>query len=369
MLFANFHTHTSFSDGTIDPEGLVIKVMQEPDLKFFALTDHDTLSGIEPLFRSLKKHEHFFQTKKIRFVPGIELSLKEEKTGIGVHLAGLFPDLNQSNYQESLKRIDTQLGEFCRRRSTVRGQRDFDGRIKRAFDKNLDGLADRFQTAEEVIAILRGRADSKNRALFRQSEKEHDVIQHPIPYTYQTIIDHWEELVPNSTREIVTLYILRPAEGKAKRLSEIYQSQGMKEAEAAKLAKTNQGTLCRILNPPPSEDGIFEGLDLLKRSEAVSILVHPAIDHERLAYEDYDKNVLFPLMDQGLDGIEVFYPYDPSYRKEAISHYSKIAREQGLLISGGTDYHGDGRIGLSDVKLDQNEAMRIIHHKGKGQGG
>ena len=364
MVFANFHTHTSFSDGAIDPEGLVIKVMQEPDLKFFALTDHDTLSGIEPLFRSLKRHDHLVQTKDVRFVPGIELSLKEEKTGIIVHLAGLFPDMNQSNYQEALGGIEDVLGDFCRHRSLVRGERDLDGRIKRAFDSNLDGIADRFQTAEEVIGILRSRGESKNRALFQQAEKEHDIIQHPIPHTYQTIIDHWEDLVPNSTRELVTLYILRPDKEKTKRLSEIYRLQGMHKAEAKRLAEKNQGILSIINKPPPSEKGILEGLGLLKQTNAVSILVHPAVFHARFSYEYFDRNVLYPLIEQGLNGIEVFYPYDPIYREEAIAHYQKITHKHGLLISGGTDYHGDGRVGLSDVKLNQEEALKIIHSKG-----
>ena len=364
MSFANFHTHTSFSDGAITPEDLVINVLQERDLGYFSLTDHDTLSGIEPLFRALKKHEQLVDSNEKRFVPGIELSLREERTGINVHLAGLFPSVNQDNYPEALKRIEAQLGKFCRYRSMKRGQRDLDGRIKRAFELNLDGLADRFQTAEEVISILQNRAETKNRALFKEAEKEQDIIQHPIPFTYQTIIDHWEDLVPNSTREIVTLYIFRPGKQKAERLAQIYQSQGMDRADAKILAKTNQGTLGRIVNPPPSDTAIFEGLELLKKVKAVSILVHPAVDHERLRYEDFDRNVLYPLIDQGLDGIEVFYPYDLSYREDAIAHYIKIARKHGLLISGGTDFHGDGRIGLSDVKLDQHEALRIINHKG-----
>ena len=363
MSFANFHTHTSFSDGAINPDELVIKVIQESDLGYFALTDHDTLAGIEPIFRSLKKREHLGHANEKRFVPGIELGLKEEKTVVTVHLAGLFPDVNQNNYREGLKRIDASLGEFCRYRSLKRGQRDLDGRIKRAFDSNLDGLADRFQTAEEVILILRNRAEAKNKALFKEAEKEQDVIQHPIPFTYQTIIDHWEDLVSDSSKEKITLYILRPARRKTERLAEIYRLQGMNGAEARRLAETNQGNLSIVKGKPLSDKGIFEGLELLKSADAISILVHPAVDHERLSYEDYDRNVLYPLMDQGLDGIEVFYPYDPSYREEAIAHYAKIARKHGLLISGGTDFHGDGRIGLSDVKLDQHEALRIIHHK------
>ncbi len=365
MSFANFHTHTTFSDGAISPDELVTHVIQERGLGYFALTDHDTLSGIEPVYRSLKKREHIVHPNEKRFVPGIELSLMEEKTEITVHLAGLFPRVNQDNYREALKRIDAQLGEFCRYRSMKRGERDLDGRIKRAFDLNLDGLADRFQSAEEVIEILRNRAETKNKALFKEAEKEQDVIQHPIPFTYQTIIDHFVDWAPDSSREKIGLYIFRPERQKTKRLAKIYQSEGMKAEEAMRLAETNQGNMSINLKDTPWRDkGIFEGLELLKRAKAISILVHPAVDHGRLSYEHFDRNVLYPLIDQGLDGIEVSYPYDPNYREEAIAHYDKIAREHGLLISGGTDFHGDGRVGLSDVKLDQHEALRIINHKG-----
>jgi predicted metal-dependent phosphoesterase TrpH len=363
MSFANFHTHTSFSDGAINPDELVTHVFQEQGLGYFALTDHDTLSGIEPVFRSLKKREHLDYAEEKRFVPGIELSLREEKTGVTVHLAGLFSNVNQDNYREALKQIDVELGEFCRYRSLKRGERDLDGRIIRAFGSNLDGLADRFQSAEEVIGILRSRAEAKNEALFRQAEKEQDVIQHPIPISYQTIIDHWEDLVPNSSREKIILYILRSGRRKTERLAEIYQSEGMNRAEARRLAEANQGNLAKFEDSPVIDKGIFEGLELLKKAKAISILVHPAVDHEKLSYEDYDRNVLYPLIDQGLNGIEVYYPYDPSYREDAIAHYAKIARKHGSLISGGTDFHGDGRVGLSDVKLDQDEALRIINHK------
>ena len=364
MPFANFHIHTAFSDGAISPDDLVDAIVRERGLNYFALTDHDTLSGIEPLFRSLKRRASLARLQGMRFVPGVEISLREEKTKATVHLIGLFPDMNLGNYQDELRRIEDQLGDFCRERGLSRGHRDLDGRIRKAFDLNLDGLADRYQTAEEVIELLRSRAREKNRILFKKAGKEQDVIQHPIPFTYQTIIDHWEELAPHSTREIVMLYILRPDGQKAERLADLYRSRGMDEAEARNLGKTNQAILCRIVNPPPIDKGIFEGLDLLKKAGAVSLLVHPAIDHDGSGYDDFDRHVLYPLIERGLDGIEVYYPYDPSYRVQAIDHYAEIAREHGMLISGGTDFHGDGRVGLSDVKLPEEDALRIIRYKG-----
>jgi predicted metal-dependent phosphoesterase TrpH len=363
MPFANFHIHTAFSDGAISPDDLVDTIIQERGLNYFALTDHDTLSGIEPLFRSLKSRGSLARLQRVRFVPGVEISLREEKTKATVHLIGLFPGMTLTNCEDELRRIDEQLGDFCRERGLSRGLRDLDGRIRRAFDLNLDGLADRHEAVEEVIGFLRGRAEEKNRDIFEKAGKGQDVIQHPIPFTYQTIIDHWEELVPHSTREIVMLYILRPDRQKAERLTNLYRSQGMNEAEASHLGKTNQAILCRIANPASNDKGIFDGLDLLKKAGAVSLLVHPAIDHDGSGYDDFDHHVLYPLMERGLDGIEVYYPYDPSYRAQAIDHYAKIAHKHGMLISGGTDFHGDGRIGLSDVKLPEEDALRIIHSR------
>lgn len=363
MPFANLHTHSLFSDGTISPYDLVKRVYGEPELAYFALTDHDTMSGIEPVFRFKRQYEARPHTKTFRFIPGVEVSLKDERTDLVIHLIGLFPFVNEENYREELKRIDTVLGDFCRYRSSHRGIRDLDARIKRAFDINLDGLAGRYRRAEDVIGLLRQRADAESRTHFRKAGKEQDVIQHPIPVTYQTIIDHWEELLPSSTKEKVTLYILRPDRQKTEKLRQIYVSEGMRPSEAERLAEENQGTLCNIKKPTLNEKGILEGLALLKKARAVSILVHPAVDHRQIGYDDFDQRILYPLIDHGLDGLEVYYPYDPTYRDEAIQHYGKIAREQGLLISGGTDFHGDGRVGLSDVKLDAKEALKLINYK------
>ena len=100
----------------------------------------------------------------------------------------------------------------------------------------------------------------------------------------------------------------------------------------------------------------MSGLDLLKAARAVTFLAHPAVDHGKLTYEAFDREILYPLIENGLDGIEVYYPYDRSHRKKSTERYRNIARLHKLLTSGGTDFHGDGRTGLSDIKLDPSEA-------------
>jgi len=46
----------------------------------------------------------------------------------------------------------------------------------------------------------------------------------------------------------------------------------------------------------------------------------------------------------GLEGVEVYYP---SHSPKAVKALLKMAHEMGLLITGGSDYHGMERAGYS----------------------
>jgi hypothetical protein len=235
-----------------------------------------------------------------------------------------------------------------------------DERIKKAFRVNLEGIADRYGTPETVIRILKNKAERINASYFKASHKEGDIIQYPIPISYQIILDTWTELIPSSSKEKIMLYILRRDQGKMDRLSKLYMADGLNESEAMILAKKNQGILQPRTPPQIMEMGTGAGLDLLQQTRAVTILAHPAVDYCRVGFDDFDRHVTFPLIDRGLQGIEVFYPYDPGYQQDAFHHYEKIANQNGLLVSGGTDYHGDGRAGLDDIRLDSNKAQAIL---------
>jgi 3',5'-nucleoside bisphosphate phosphatase len=74
-----------------------------------------------------------------------------------------------------------------------------------------------------------------------------------------------------------------------------------------------------------------EVLQLLKDCGAITVLAHPG----REGKGDVDS-----LLTIGLDGVEVFHPdHSPSL----VKYYKGIAEKYNLLITGGSDFHGDFR--------------------------
>lgn len=67
-MFIDLHMHSTESDGTDCPEKIVEKITAESGIKIFALTDHDTIFGIEKI-RKILPNEIFF-------INGVEFSCK-----------------------------------------------------------------------------------------------------------------------------------------------------------------------------------------------------------------------------------------------------------------------------------------------------
>lgn len=78
----DLHTHSTASDGADTPSCLLEKALQA-GLKAIALTDHDTVSGIEEFLESARG-------KEIEGIPGVELSCYGANREL--HIVGLFVD-------------------------------------------------------------------------------------------------------------------------------------------------------------------------------------------------------------------------------------------------------------------------------------
>lgn len=75
----------------------------------------------------------------------------------------------------------------------------------------------------------------------------------------------------------------------------------------------------------------IEAVQLILLATGVPVLAHPGTNKNFI--------ILLPqLITNGLKGIEV---YHPKHTKKQIKQYLKIAKKNDLIITGGTDFHGD----------------------------
>lgn len=93
-MIIDLHCHSHFSDGALSPEALVAKAL-EANIQVLALTDHDTLDGLE----LLRGAAH---GKNINIINGVELSARWKKYDI--HIIGLQVDVHSDELHALIER-------------------------------------------------------------------------------------------------------------------------------------------------------------------------------------------------------------------------------------------------------------------------
>ena len=97
----DLHTHSTRSDGTLTPAEL-IRYAAQKGLAAIALTDHDTIDGIEEAVqaaRSLSSQDPDALVPEV--IPGVELST--EYRGKDIHIVGLFIDWQNREFADRLR--------------------------------------------------------------------------------------------------------------------------------------------------------------------------------------------------------------------------------------------------------------------------
>lgn len=113
-----------------------------------------------------------------------------------------------------------------------------------------------------------------------------------------------------------------------------------------------EGVAYRMMDYYPEPQ---EVIDLIHSAGGVAVLAHPPVYHSEELMEELSEN--------GLDGIEV---YHTKHTEEQSAAYRQFAQEHGLLITGGSDFHGaysshPRPIGMNDVTDEMVQA--ILHRK------
>ncbi len=100
MLY-DLHTHTSASDGLLSP-GEVISQAKDIGLPGLAITDHDTVDGLEEARRFIEENN-----LALDFIPGIEMNTELAEKEI--HILGYFIDYHNRLLLKRLQEIKSPL--------------------------------------------------------------------------------------------------------------------------------------------------------------------------------------------------------------------------------------------------------------------
>ncbi len=93
MKTIDLHVHSCYSDGTLTPTELV-HLAKRTGLSAFALTDHDTIDGIDGTILAAKDTD-------IEIIPGIEFSTRWQHRD--VHILGYYIDHKNVGFQQKLR--------------------------------------------------------------------------------------------------------------------------------------------------------------------------------------------------------------------------------------------------------------------------
>ena len=247
MLKVDFHVHTTSSDGVISPTEVVQRAHKN-NVKYLAITDHDTLSGLNEAFEESLKYD-------ITLIPGIELSTQHNNESI--HILGFFKDdsyKNQELIEELAKIKDHRI---------VRAKRIVH-KLKETFniEVNFDKI---FKDAKDTIA---------------RPHIAREIIKCGYPYTVDEVFDNFI------------------------------------------------GKSCKAYVPTLKLSTI-DGIKLLKKYNALVFLAHPKLIFNSSIGEFLEMN---------FDGLESIYYQNTN---EENHKYIKLANENNLLISCGSDFHGN----------------------------
>ncbi|MDR7556348.1 MAG: PHP domain-containing protein [Armatimonadota bacterium] len=241
----DLHTHTTASDGLLDPAALVAEAHAR-DVGLLAVTDHDTTAGVDPAMAAGR-------TLGVEVWSGVELSCD---VPVGeVHVLGYFVRHELEWFQQLLDRLRAGRTDRARR------------------------MVERLAALGVPIAFERVAALAGGGAVGR----------------------------PHVARALVEAGWVRD----------------IAEAFDRYIGRHGPAYVERVKISPAA------AVRVIRAAGGLAVLAHPGWGaHEAIVPE---------LVAAGLDGIEVYYP---DHSPAQVERYTALARQYGLLMTGGTDFHG-----------------------------
>jgi len=302
----DFHTHSNVSDGDLTP-ALLVKEAVRQGIRALALTDHDTIMGLESAKAAAQQENA--AGNPFRFIPGIEVNINwtggKSVPGISNGISGLGPG-----------------GEF-----------------------HLLGLGI-YSPSQAFIAAVEG--------LARRREKRNREILDRMHELSLTVSDDkagidatWEELK-----------LIAGAKGKNESLGRPHFAAYLIKHRIVKNVNQAFSRYLGVDKPlyvPKDGLAFEEAVSLIRESGGIPVLAHPIslfIAWGRLP------DMIKALKDMGLAGLEAWHP---TAKPGSCRRLEELAKSLGLYITEGSDFHGslrpDRRLGYSSRDRKISDAV------------
>lgn len=291
----DLHLHTVASDGSETAETLVLRA-KSLGLAAIAITDHDSIGSVRDALAAGEKHG-------VEVIPGVEIGIAHdpERHLIEIDILGYFIDPDYEELERALERLQqAKNGKLAKQVAVLAA----------------NGLP---IEVDEVVAEAGG-----------------DTVRRP--HIWKVLHRHHPDFPPQE-------FFDRTSFGGEWHVKKDYSLT------------------------------LEECVDLVERAGGVPVLAHPGAYNTTFAKGGA---LLDPVVDSivevcagaGVKGLEVFYTYDknrpyhnggPLISKdqlgELIEHFAGLARRLGLLMTGGTDFHGVTKPQIEVGEVDATYAL------------
>ena len=262
--YIDLHIHSTASDGTFSPTEIVnkaLKLTEKDSPVVIALTDHDTVAGIDEFQKAAAKHKD-----RLTAISGLEIST--DYHGVEIHVLGYNIYIHNKE------------------------------------------LLDR-------LAVCRESRDGRNEKIIQKLQEQGFKIS-------------MDEIKPDKPGETIARPHIAKLLMKKKYVSSVQEAFDKYLAE---------GRCCYVERIMPTPE---EAIHLIKNSGGIPVLAH------LMLYKKLDSSqkeaLVRELKDAGLIGIETYYN---TYTPVEQEYVAGLAKQWGLIETGGTDFHGQNKPHIS----------------------
>ncbi len=176
-IIVDLHSHTTFSDGDLDPSKLV-KLAHDSGLRALSVTDHDTIDGLDIVERECAK-------RGLKFIPGIEFTSKLDLPDIELHVLGYGFDRGEESLLKMLDEAKNNANEYCEKVCSM--LESYGWVIDRSTLESVSGIPTRHDIAQSVVNKGMSNFDFHNQWLSETSPHTIEMKKFPAAETIKAI--------------------------------------------------------------------------------------------------------------------------------------------------------------------------------------